>query len=986
MATQMTALRGLTPAEVEASRRLHGANVLTPPPRDPWWKLLLEKYDDPVIRILLIAAVLAFGVGLVDGRFAEGLGIVIAILLATTIAFFNEYRAAREFEILNRTSDETPVKVLRDWHFTTVPRREIVVGDLVQLEVGDEVPADGQVLEAVGLQIDESRLTGESKPVAKGPSSGSGEAHPDTAYPPDQVFRGTVVTDGHGLVRVTAVGDATEIGRTARAAAEIVAEESPLTGQLEKLSKLIGVVGLGVATLTFTALLARGAWTGSLTLDSAGWYLVAVLGLSAVVGLIRVWLPLVYDGMELVTGRDARPSWLTRSGLRGWVGPLTVGVIVGLSGVALGLAAGWLPWDAESWLSAEAGRELLTYFMVAVTIIVVAVPEGLAMSVTLSLAYSMRQMTASNNLVRRLHACETIGAATVICSDKTGTLTRNEMRIAAVDFPCCPELARGLRPSGGNDWATIVEAVAANSTAHLSRDNGGEVRPLGNPTEGALLLWLADLDEDYLRSRRQFSIARQWTFTTERKFMATLGHSAITGLMTLYVKGAPEIILERCRYLAVPDGVADLDAHRAAVEDRLHRLEAQGMRTLALACRTLDDAAASLASKDKDRLEDLARDLVWLGFVAIADPVRPEVPPAIQACRDAGVMVKVVTGDNVQTSIEVARQIGLWEEDDKPEDVWLGSEFAKLGEDEARAVALRLKVLARARPADKMRLVRLLQEQNQVVAVTGDGVNDSPALNYADVGLAMGKTGTAIAKEASDIILLDDSFRSIVNAILWGRSLYQNIQRFLLFQLTINFSALGLAMLGPFLGVKLPLTVMQMLWINLIMDTFAALALATEPPSWDVMRNKPRDPQAFILTRPMLLNILATGLTFLAAMIGLMLYFQRIGWLADVHEPTHGGTILFCVFVLLQFWNLFNARTLGGTTSAFAGIHRNPAFLSIVGLILCGQILIVTFLGSVFRTVPLAWTDWLVLLLATSPVLWIGEAFRWMHRRRLKPA
>lgn len=986
MATQMTALRGLTPAEVEASRRLHGANVLTPPPRDPWWKLLLEKYDDPVIRILLIAAVLAFGVGLVDGRFAEGLGIVIAILLATTIAFFNEYRAAREFEILNRTSDETPVKVLRDRHFTTVPRREIVVGDLVQLEVGDEVPADGQVLEAVGLQIDESRLTGESKPVAKGPSSGSGEAHPDTAYPPDQVFRGTVVTDGHGLVRVTAVGDATEIGRTARAAAEIVAEESPLTGQLEKLSKLIGVVGLGVATLTFTALLARGAWTGSLALDSAGWYLVAVLGLSAVVGLIRVWLPLVYDGMELVTGRDARPSWLTRSGLRGWVAPLTVGVIVGLSGVALGLAAGWLPWDAESWLSAEAGRELLTYFMVAVTIIVVAVPEGLAMSVTLSLAYSMRQMTASNNLVRRLHACETIGAATVICSDKTGTLTRNEMRIAAVDFPSCPELARGLRPSGGNDWATIVEAVAANSTAHLSRDNGGEVRPLGNPTEGALLLWLADLDEDYLRSRRQFSIARQWTFTTERKFMATLGRSAITGLMTLYVKGAPEIILERCRYLAVPDGVADLDAHRAAVEDRLHRLEAQGMRTLALACRTLDDAAASLPSEDKDRLDELARDLVWLGFVAIADPVRPEVPPAIQACRDAGVMVKVVTGDNVQTSIEVARQIGLWEEDDKPEDVWLGSEFAKLGEDEARAVALRLKVLARARPADKMRLVRLLQEQNQVVAVTGDGVNDSPALNYADVGLAMGKTGTAIAKEASDIILLDDSFRSIVNAILWGRSLYQNIQRFLLFQLTINFSALGLAMLGPFLGVKLPLTVMQMLWINLIMDTFAALALATEPPSWDVMRNKPRDPQAFILTRPMLLNILATGLTFLAAMIGLMLYFQRIGWLADVHEPTHGGTILFCVFVLLQFWNLFNARTLGGTTSAFAGIHRNPAFLSIVGLILCGQILIVTFLGSVFRTVPLAWTDWLVLLLATSPVLWIGEAFRWMHRRRLKPA
>jgi Ca2+-transporting ATPase len=857
----------------------------------------------------------------------------------------------------------------------------------VQLELGDEVPADGQVLESVGLHLDESRLTGESKPAAKEPTGGPGISETETAYPPDQVFRGTVVTDGHGLVRITAVGDATEIGRTARAAAELVAEESPLTRQLEKLSKLIGVVGLGVATLTFAALIVRGAWTGSLALDAAGWYLVGVLGLSAVVGLIRVWLPIVYDGIELATGRNARPSWLTRSsGARAWLMPLTLGVLVGLAGIGLGLTAGWLPWDAEAWMSPEAGRELLTYFMVAVTIIVVAVPEGLAMSVTLSLAYSMRQMAASNNLVRRLHACETIGAATVICSDKTGTLTRNEMRIAAVDFPTCPELSHGLRPTPGKEWGRIVEAIAANSTAHLSRENGGEVRTLGNPTEGAMLLWLADLDEDYLRRRRQFAVIRQWTFTTERKFMATLGRSAVGDGMTLYVKGAPEIVLERCRYVAVPGGLADLDAHRAAVEDRLHRLEAQGMRTLALAYRILDDAAASSASEDGDRLDELARDLVWLGFVAIADPVRPEVPPAIQACRDAGVMVKVVTGDNIQTSIEVARQIGLWEEGDKPEEVWLGSEFAKLSDEEARQVALRLKVLARARPADKMRLVRLLQEQNHVVAVTGDGVNDSPALNYADVGLAMGKTGTAVAKEASDIILLDDSFRSIVNAILWGRSLYQNIQRFLLFQLTINFSALGLAMLGPFLGVKLPLTVMQMLWINLIMDTFAALALATEPPSWDVMRNKPRDPQAFILTRPMLLHILATGLTFLAVMIGLMLYFQRIGWLADVHEPTHGGTILFCVFVLLQFWNLFNARTLGGTTSAFAGIHRNPAFIAIVALILCGQVLLVTFLGSVFRTVPLPWTEWLVLLLATSPVLWIGEGLRWLHRRRLKLA
>lgn len=967
--------RGLSAAEVEASRREHGANVLTPPERDPWWKLFLEKFDDPVIRILLIAAFIAIAVGLVDGKYFEGIGIITAILLATGLAFANEYKANKEFDILNRVNDEVPVKVIRDGRYTTVPRRDVVVGDVALVETGEEVPADGDVLEAVSFKLDQSRLTGEPLPVTKltreeaARLSDAGEQ----TYPPHRLLHGTTARDGHGVMRVTAVGDATEIGKTARAAAEETGEETPLNAQLERLSKMIGVVGFGVATLTYLALVARGVYTGEFALTAGQWYFAALLVGGAMIAMTRVWLPVVYDGFEMF-GREAEPpGWLEEGTLAGWLKTVGIGVGVFALGVGAGYAAGLLPASPAQWLPYHVGEELLKYFMIAVTIIVVAVPEGLAMSVTLSLAYSMRKMTASNNLVRRMHACETIGAATVICSDKTGTLTLNEMRVQELEAPA---LTAG--PGGGETYAArlLVEAVACNTTANLSREPGQPPKVLGNPTEGSLLLWLEGRGVDYVLARDSFPVAKQLTFSTERKFMATLGASAVTGGTVLHVKGAPEIVLERCAGVLTGEGVEPLSAHRAAIEARLRDCQGRGMRTLAFAYREASDQPESA------EIEALSSGLTWLGFVAIADPVRPEVPPAVEACRGAGVMIKMVTGDNQQTAQEIARQIGLLSDGAADGEHLSGREFERLSDDEARAAALRLKVLSRARPMDKMRLVKLLQEQGQVVAVTGDGVNDGPALNYANVGLAMGKTGTAVAKEASDIILLDDSFNSITNAVMWGRSLYQNIQRFILFQLTINVAALGIALLGPFIGVKLPLTVTQMLWVNLIMDTFAALALATEPPSWDVMKRRPRKAADFIISKAMAVNIFAVGGVFLAILIAFLLYLQ--GGTGGINEDTPEGryrlTVFFSVFVFLQFWNLFNAKTLGRRSSAFKGIGENKSFLVIAAAIFVGQILMVQFGGEYFRTVPLPAADWLKIIGGTSLVLWLGELWRLLRR------
>lgn len=960
---------GLTLAEVEASRQECGANVLTPPERDPWWKLFLEKFDDPVIRILMIAAVVAIGVGIIDGKYFEGIGIIVAILLATVLAFVNEYKANKEFDILNQVSDEVPVKVIREGNFTAVPRKDIVVADIVLLEVGEETPADGQVLEAVSLQVDESRLTGESLSVTKVPKKNVDHLTSiETAYPAFRVLRSTMISDGHGIIKVEAVGDLSEIGKTARAAAEETGEETPLNIQLERLSKLIGVIGFLVAALIYVALVIRGVALRELNLTAQQWFFTGLLATSVLLTLIRVWLPVVYDAFELMGKEVEPPSWLENDSLAGWLKTIGIGLAVFLVGLGIGYGLGLMPSPPSSWIPYHVGEEFLVYFMIAVTIIVVAVPEGLAMSVTLSLAYSMRKMTASNNLVRRMHACETIGAATVICSDKTGTLTLNEMRVHEVDVPALQSNGKSKESS---NFARILlaEAFAANTTANLSRNSDAAPTVLGNPTEGALLFWLEEQGIDYVISRDNFSVSKQLTFSTERKFMGTLGTSAVTGNTMLHVKGAPEIVMERCAQVLTADGINPIDSYVGAIEKALKEYQARGMRTLAFAYHE--------APKDPEaaNIEELFNDLTWLGFVAIADPIRPEVPAAIKACRGAGVLVKVVTGDNEETAQEIARQIGLWEDGDGDGRHINGREFAGLDDEQARQAAVNLKVLSRARPMDKMRLVKLLQEQNHVVAVTGDGVNDGPALNYANVGLAMGKTGTAVAKEASDIILLDDSFGSIVNAVMWGRSLYENIQRFILFQLTVNVAALGIALLGPFIGVKLPLTVTQMLWVNLIMDTFAALALATEPPHWNVMNRPPRNPNDFIVSKVMARHILTVGVIFLVFLAWLLLYIQRDNIITDYEL-----SIFFSVFVMLQFWNLFNARCLGRSQSAFSKIFENKGFITIATAIFIGQILMVQFGGTVFRTVPLSLRDWVIIIAGTSIVLWGGELWRLIMR------
>ncbi|MGK7899632.1 MAG: calcium-translocating P-type ATPase, PMCA-type [Xenococcus sp. (in: cyanobacteria)] len=951
--------KGLTAEEVVKSRDKYGKNVLKPPEREAWWKLFLEKFEDPVIEILCIAAVIAIAVGVIQGDYVEGLGIIIAIFLATTLAFVNEYKANKEFDILNQVYDTIPVKVIRDGHFTEVPRQDLVVGDVVYLEQGEEIPADGTVLEELSFYIDQSKITGESEAVQKiAQEKCSKEQEEAGTYPPYRVFRSTLVDRGNAFIKVTEVGDGTEIGKLAIAVAEVGQDNNtPLNLQLEKLSKLIGVVGLAFASLTFVALLVRGFVLGEFSLEPRQWYFFILSGLSALTALSPVWLPVVYDGFELSGNELEPPAWLEEEGLGSWLKAVGVALLVLGLGVGLSFLIGLEP--AKIWFSGHLGNALLEYFMIAVTIIVVAVPEGLAMSVTLSLAYSMKKMAKDNNLVRQMHACETIGAATVICSDKTGTLTQNQMKVKEVNFP-------SLNGSTGAAQKFIAEAIAVNTTAELDIEPNQPPRPLGNATEGSLLLWLNEENLDYIAYRNQFEIRERVPFSTEIKYMATLGKSYLKNQSVLHVKGAPEVILQNCPEIATANGLQSFsEQQKAEISQSLLEYQKKGMRTLGFAYQ-IDTATVPEKS--------LENNLIWLGFTAIEDPLRDGVADSIATCLKSGVQVKIVTGDTPETAKEIGRQIGFQAAADEKYAYLTGKEFGALSDQEAQEAVKELKVLSRARPLDKLRLVQLLQKNDEVVSVTGDGTNDSAALKQAQVGLSMG-SGTAIAKEASDIILLDDSFGSIVNAIIWGRSLYSNIQRFILFQLTINVAALGIVLLGPFIGVALPLTVTQMLWVNLIMDTFAALALATEPPNPKVMEESPRSPEAFIISPKMYKNIVLVGLSFLVILTGFLLYIGQDNQISDYEL-----SLFFSFFVMLQFWNLFNARCLGLDKSALAGVIKNKGFVLISSMILIGQILIIQFGGEMFRTVPLSLNDWLLIIGGTSIVLWIGEITRFFKR------
>ena len=895
---------GLTDSQVLESRKLHGENTLTPPEREPLWKEFLEKFTDPIIVILMVALALSIGVACYEyfsghaalSVFLEPAGILIAVLLATVVGFFFELSANKKFEVLNKVNDDTFVKVIRNGNVCQILKREVVVGDIVILETGEEVPADGELLEAISLQINESTLTGE--PVIRKTVTPS-FFNRDATYPHNHALKGTTVVDGHGIMQVLKVGDATEYGKVYEGAQIDSDVETPLNQQLNKLAKLITKASYAIAGFVILGRLI------SFFADAGGLY-------------VNDWL--------------------------------------------------------------HFGSYALNTVMIAVTLIVVAVPEGLPMSVTLSLALSMKRMLSTNNLVRKMHACETMGATTIICTDKTGTLTQNQMKVRYRDFYDYNDCLDNNHINHSNHSPDIIyEGIAANSTAYLDFSDKDKVKVLGNPTEGALLLWLYENNIDYLPLRENAGIVEQLTFSTERKYMATIVQSPLLSKKVLYVKGASEIVLDLCKTTPVPKG----DIHKQLLE-----YQNKAMRTLGLACQIIDDDAVYI---HEGKLQNI--NLTFLGIVAISDPVRADVPEAMETCLRAGINVIIVTGDTPGTAKEIGRQIGLWQKDEPETHHLTGMEFEAISDESLLDRILSLKILSRARPMDKKRLVQLLQNKNQVVAVTGDGTNDAPALKTAQVGLSMGD-GTAVAKEASDITILDNSFSGIPRAVMWGRSLYQNIQRFILFQLTINVAACLIVLIGAFLGTESPLTVTQMLWVNLIMDTFAALALASLPPNDKVMMDKPRKTTDHIINGAMATRILGVGVIFVVLLFGLVQYFKH----ADITSLTQFNlsdfgrsffdfgpgnglspyelSLFFTVFVMLQFWNMFNTKAFMTGKSALVSLHQCKGFLFIALVIIVGQWLIVTAGGEMFNVTALHSTDWVIIIGSTSIVLWIGEVRR----------
>ena len=883
--------QGLTKQEVEESRRLHGENILTPPEKASLWSQFLEKFNDPIIKILLVAWLLSMIIAGVHcwgpeakgfTAFLEPIGIFFAIMLASCVGFFFEMKANKAFDVLNTVNDDTFVKVIREGYICQVTKKEVVVGDIVVLETGEEVPADGHLLEAISLQINESTLTGE--PIIS-KTTNEAEFDHEATYPSNMVMRGTTVVDGHGVMKVELVGDATGYGKVYEGSQIESDVETPLQIQLKGLAGVISKGGYTVAGLTFIALLAK------LLMTSSG-------------------MPV----MDLIS-------------------------------------------------------HILNIFMVAVTLIVVSVPEGLPMSVTLSLALSMNRMLKTNNLVRKMHACETMGATTVICTDKTGTLTQNQMQVYQTNFYNLKD-----QKLGDDELSNLIkEGISVNSTAYLDFSED-KVKTLGNPTEAALLLWLNSQNQNYLTLREEAPVLAQLTFSTERKYMATVIQSPLSGKKVLYVKGAPEIVLANCQRVAAGGTYKTVEACKADIEKQLLDYQNQAMRTLGFAYQIIEDGKDD-AYFVNGRLH--GTDLTYLGIVAISDPVRADVPAAVQSCLNAGIDVKIVTGDTPGTAREIGRQIGTWKPEDTDRNIITGPGFEALTDEEALDRVLDLKIMCRARPTDKQRLVQLLQKKGAVVAVTGDGTNDAPALKAAQVGLSMGD-GTSVAKEASDITILDNSFGSITRAVMWGRSLYRNIQKFLLFQLTINVAACLIVLLGSLFGTESPLTITQMLWVNLIMDTFAAGALASLPPNERVMKDKPRRSGKngdFIITRPMAYNIFGVGIAFVVILMGVLYYFH-----AQTGLTPHDLSWFFSFFVMLQFWNMFNAKAFMEGRSAFANLKESKSFLFVALLIIIGQYLIVTFGGEMFSVVPLSLKDWGVIIGLSSLVLWIGEIARGISR------
>ncbi|MDO4932681.1 MAG: cation-translocating P-type ATPase [Prevotellaceae bacterium] len=940
--------KGLTDKEVVESRIKHGSNILTPKQKEPLWLLYLKKYKDPLIIILLIAGMLSIGISCYEyywlnaggAIFFEPVGIFVAILLATGLSFVFETLADKEFSILNHVNDEEPVQVIRNGHTVGIPQKDVVVGDILLIETGEEVPADAELLEAVTLKVDESTLTGE--PICD-KSADEADYDKEATFPTNHVMRGTKVMEGHGVCRVYAVGDKTENGKVFVAAQIDNSVKTPLNEQLDKLGRLISNISYTIAgAIIIAKLLVFFNW------EAIAWTLLIPVGIFfyLIIFKFRNWKP--------VTCIATIAVFFT----------VFIGFVLGIHEIIE-------PDQDVSTLMAYA----LQTIMIAVTLIVVAVPEGLPMAVTLSLAYSMRRMLKSNNLVRKMHACETMGATTVICTDKTGTLTKNQMQVYKAHF-------YDLQSERlGNDYMSdiIAEGIAVNSTAHLDFTDTNKMSVLGNPTEGALLLWLYNNGINYVSIKNNVKYIDEIPFSTERKYMATLIEK-LSGEKVLYVKGAPEIVYSLCN--STCNNIA-----KEAIDSELTEYQNQAMRTLGFAYRIIEDNEAQAC-------EDLisTNSLTFLGIVAISDPVREDVPAAVKECMDAGISIKIVTGDTSGTAKEIGRQIGLWTENDTERNIITGPEFAALTDEELTERIMDLKIISRARPMDKKRLVETLQKLNQVVAVTGDGTNDAPALNTAHVGLSMGD-GTAVAKEASDITIVNNSFTSISRAVMWGRSLYRNIQRFLLFQLTVNVAACLIVLIGAFMGTKSPLTVTQMLWVNLIMDTFGAIALASLPPNEMVMNDKPRKRTDFILDRSMIKNIIGVGVFFFTILVLFLYIFMHtdISQLTElIHEPIgpkheitpYEQTLLFSIFVWTHLWYMFNTR---GYMSGGSGLNLKGCngFIYILCIITAGQIIIVEIMPDFFNCTPMHWKDWLIIVCTSSLVMWIREA-RQITLKRLK--
>jgi len=886
---------GLNTAEVSESRQIHGTNVLSPAPRTSLFRLFLQKFTDPLIIILLIAGILSIGISFYEfyglGKnsdvFIEPVGIFTAIFIATGLSFLFEHKAEKEFAMLNKVNDDEPVQVIRSGNTTEIPRKEVVVGDIILLSAGNEIPADARLIEATDLSVNESSLTGE---LLCRKTTVPEHFDADATYPSDMVFRGTNVMEGHGIACVTAVGDSTENGKVFVASRIDNSVKTPLDEQLGRLGRLVSITSYIVGALVITGRIIMYAST---------------------------------YGSE---------------------------------------------WNLMDFLT-----YMLQSVMLAVTLVVATVPEGLPMAVTLSLAYSMRRLLRSGNLVRKLHACETMGAVTTICTDKTGTLTANQMRVSGYSF-----FGITTQPDiNVHEWSMIMTAMALNSTAELDLSDTQKPKVVGNPTEGALLLWIREHGGDYKKMRAEWEKQSEISFSTERKYMASVITDA-KGHRLLVVKGAPEIVFDMCSSASVS---------RDILNNLLLTYQSQAMRTLGFACAQLKTDDAGIYGGEITS----SAALEFKGIVSISDPVREDVPQAVRQCLDAGIKIKIVTGDTPATAREIGRRIGLWNSSDPDTGIVTGTEIEAMTDAELRDRVDGLKIIARARPMDKKRLVEALQARGEIVAVTGDGTNDAPALKSAHVGLSMGD-GTSVAKEASDITILNNSFSGITNAVMWGRSLYRNIQRFILFQLTVSVAACLTVLIGSFMGTDAPLTVTQMLWINLVMDTFAAMALASLPPSWDVMQHAPRDRRKFIISKPMARFIITVGSIFFAVLTG-VLYILEHSDISNLNELLHPDcevsrhlsayelTIFFSLFVMLQMWNLFNARAFGSEQSALRLKHCTE-FLFTVALVLFGQIFIVSLGGDFFNVTPLDLSDWIFVIAITSPVLLIGEVFRSAIRRR----